>query len=177
MKCEVRLRSYWERPWANVTDTATVRAFLSKWGASGSPGNREWIFQINALDRLELYVHDESASVAARRTGNAAIPMGRWAQFAVTYDGFGGAAAMDTVTLYVDGVVYASTPYNNAGYVAMEDKAEPVMFAAQRSGGTPSQFFNGQIAGGPLGPSFAQKELSADEMRALYDLGRAALGL
>ena len=163
--------------WANVTDTATVRALLSKWGASGSPGDREWIFQISALDKLELYAEDESAGVAVRRTGNAAVPMGRWAQFAVTYDGAGGAAAMDAVTLYVDGVVYASTAYNNAGYVAMEDKTEPVMFAAQRSGGTPSQFFNGQIAGGPLGPLFVRKELSADEMYALYDLGRAALGL
>ena len=95
----------------------------------------------------------------------------------LTYDGAGGATAMDTVTFYLDGAVHAATSNNDAGYVAMENAAEPAMFAAERDGGTPSQFFSGQIAGGPLGPSFAQRELTADEVRALYDLGRAALGL
>ena len=31
--------------------------------------------------------------------------------------------------------------------------------------------------GGPLGPFFTQVELTADQVRALYDLGRAALSL
>ena len=160
--------------WANITDTASARALLSKWGANG---NREWTFQINVTDQLQFYVSDDSAGINANRTGSAAIPMGRWAQFAMTYDGAGGAAAMNTVTLYVDGAVHASLAANNGAYVAMEDQTEPVMVGAERAGGTPSQFFNGQIAGGPLGPLFVQKELSADEVRALYDLGRAALGL
>ncbi|MCI0816402.1 MAG: LamG domain-containing protein [Chloroflexi bacterium] len=160
--------------WSKITDTPGARALLSKWGANG---NREWTFQVNVSDKLQFYVSDDSAAVTANRTGGAAIPMGRWAHFAMTYDGAGGAAAMDTVTLYVDGAVHASSATNSGSYVAMEDQTEPVMLGAERAGGTPSQFFNGQIAGGPLGPSFAQTELTADEVRALYDLGRAALGL
>ena len=160
--------------WANVADTAAVRTFLSKWGAGG---NREWILQVSSVDRLELFFSDDSAGVAPSRVGDTSIPMGRWAQFAVTYDGAGGAAAMDTVTLYVDGDAQASTATNSGSYVAMEDQTEPVMLGAARAGGTPTQFFNGQMAGGPLGALFAQKELTANEIRALYDLGRAALGL
>ena len=160
--------------WAKITDTAGARALLSKWGVTG---NREWTFQVNGSDKLQFYVSDDSAAATANRTGDAAIPMGRWAHFAVTYDGAGGATAMNTVTLYVDGAVHTSTATNNASYVAMEDQTEPVMMGAERAGGTPTQFFNGQMAGGPLSPLFAQKELTGDEVRALYDLGRAALGL
>ena len=40
-----------------------------------------------------------------------------------------------------------------------------------------SGLFNGLMAGGPLGPFFTQVELTADQVRGLYDLGHAALGL
>jgi len=38
-------------------------------------------------------------------------------------------------------------------------------------------YFDGLMAGGPLGPFFTHKELSADDVKQLYNLGRAALWL
>ena len=35
----------------------------------------------------------------------------------------------------------------------------------------------GLVAGGPLGPFFTQKELTPDDVSALYEMGREALGL
>jgi hypothetical protein len=45
------------------------------------------------------------------------------------------------------------------------------------TGGAPGNLYAGKLAGGPLGPFFTQKALTADEVKTLYDLGRAALGL
>ena len=40
-----------------------------------------------------------------------------------------------------------------------------------------SYFYDGKMAGGPLGPFFTHKELSSDEVLRLYELGRRALDL
>ena len=39
------------------------------------------------------------------------------------------------------------------------------------------KFFDGSIAGGPLGPLFVDADLSDDAIKRLYNLGRAALGI
>ena len=67
-----------------------------------------------------------------------------------------------------------STDTDDANYVSMENKAAALALAR-----VPNQttYFDGKMAGGPLGPFFTQKELTADEVKALYDLGRAALGV
>ena len=48
------------------------------------------------------------------------------------------------MTLYIDGVLSASTASNNAGYVAMENLASPCWIGAYESfGGTPSIYMQG----------------------------------
>lgn len=42
---------------------------------------------------------------------------------------------------------------------------------------TPTALFDGKMAGGPLGKFFTHKELSADEVLRLYEIGRRALAL
>ena len=70
----------------------------------------------------------------------------------------------------------ASTVSNEATYVAMED-GTGLVGLGMRS--TPSTYFDGQMAGGPLGPFFmthsAAGILTADQIKRLYNLGAAAL--
>ena len=59
----------------------------------------------------------------------------------------------------------------------MRDTAVVVSMAHQVNGGGITQVFNGKMAGGPLGPFFTQKALTAGDISAMYEMGRQALGL
>ncbi len=159
--------------WANVTDTAAARTLLAKFDDTTAAELREWMLFITPADEARLFLMDESANVSAQRTSDAAITMGSWRFFVATYDGAGGTAAADTIILYDNGAVLASTATNNASYVGMEDLATVVSLG--RNIGNNERWFDGQMAGGPLAPFFVQTELSADAILRLYQLGRAAL--
>ncbi len=159
--------------WIHVTDTANHRAILAKYAVS----NREWNLRIETADKLIINLIDESAGVSADRTTDAAVPMGQWIYVVMTYDGTGGSSAANGITLYLNGAVEASTATNNGSYVAMENLGAVVELGDREN----SLFFQGKMAGGPLGPWFVTHNgagiITADQVRALYDLGRAALGL
>ena len=162
--------------WAHITDTAAERDLLAKW--DDDQAIQEWVFFLDGSDILVFQLRDDSAAVAITRKSDAAPTMAAWVFLVATYDGAGGASAMDTAILYENGAVLASTATNNAGYVAMENGTSTVGLGAKFNG-TPakSAFFNGKMAGGPLGPFFTQTQLTADEVEALYQLGRAAMNL
>lgn len=160
----------------NVTDTAAVRSLLGKFDATPAAELREWLWFVDTGDLLTLWLYDESANVLTARASDAAITMGSLRSFVVTYDGAGGAAAGNTITLYDNGSVLASTPTNDASYVGMEDLATLPTLGFNIASGGIGNFFDGQMAGGPLGPLFVQRELTADEVLRLYQLERAALG-
>lgn len=126
---------------ANVTDTASPRNLLSKYGGLGSG---EWIFQISAADKLFLGLYDDSANVNTPRFSDAAISQGAWHLYGATYDGTGGATAANGITLYQDGAVIASTATNNASYVAMEHLAAPLEIGSIIA--HTANFFSGSLA-------------------------------
>jgi hypothetical protein len=161
--------------WAYVTDTAADRTILAKWDTGTS--DEEWNFRVDGSDKLSMLFRDDSAAVQPTRVSDAAINMATWAFFVATYDSAGGSSAMDTVTLYQDGTALASTSTNEGSYVAMEDGTSKVTLGMFNPTSTPTGFFNGKMAGGPLGPFFTQKELTADEVKRLYELGRRSLAL
>jgi len=76
---------------------------------------------------------------------------------------------MNTVILYDNGAVMASSASNNGAYVAMEDGTVTPGIAHQPSGDI--NFFGGSIAGGPFGPFFTESELTARNISDLYQLG------
>jgi hypothetical protein len=158
--------------WINITDTAAIRKLLSRW--DGTTPLREWTLYINDSDKLLMQLYDESENVGAQRISNTAIAMGNWVFLVMTYDSTGGATAGTGITLYADGSEIASTPNEDVSYVAMEDLAVATTLGVNVGGGLP---FDGKMAGGPLGPFFASKELSADEVLRLYEVGRRALAL
>ena len=157
--------------WVNLdTLTSTPRLF------DRYAGGAEWRYLVLSTGELRFQTRDNSAGIEVKRESSAgAIATGQWYFLVATYDGAGGATAMDGATLYRDGAVLASTATNNGSYVAMEN-GTGVTKLGQEADGAGGEL-DGRIAGGPLGPFFTQKELTADEIRALYDLGRAGLGL
>lgn len=126
----------------NVTDTAVARSLFTKWD-SGNVA-LEYAFNVTAADLLAVSFRDQSATVSAVRASNAAITQGSWRLFGFSYTGAGGATAADGITLYDNGSVLASTPTNNAAYVAMENLSEPPCIGAISS--HTSQYLDGSMA-------------------------------
>ena len=81
--------------------------------------------------RLDLYDSSAQATVSAYTSTSQASLVGGWHHLAVTYDGRGGAAAANGITIYVDGVAVALTRSNSAAYVAMENRAIPLQIGRE----------------------------------------------
>lgn len=152
---------------ANVTDTAALRTFLSKYTTS----NTEWIYGITASDTLFLNVYDDSAGVGAGRASNAAITQGSLHLFAASYSGTGGATAANGIALYQDAVVVASTAINNGAYVAMEDKGAALEIGSHTA--HTSAFMQGQLGLAII----CAKALSVSEHWAIKKLVNGYFGL
>jgi hypothetical protein len=162
--------------WMSLNKT-TAWFLLSKGPAASV--NQEWSFgNPEGGNRFGLHLADASTDAEIYRKANADIEQGRWAFVAATYSGTGGASAANGIRVYVDGVDVSDTPSNSASYVAMENTVNGVVLGARWTSGTSfDRFFLGDVAGGPLGPFFTKKALSAAEVRTLYGLGRASMGL
>jgi len=155
--------------WINLTGSGE-RTFWSKWETTGLA--REWVVSFLPDQKAEFKLRDESQKTQPNRQSDVSYTENVWNHFAATYDGSGGVFAMDGVTLYRNGVVIASTATNRESYVGTENDTEVVEIGSQ-DGGPP--FFDGKMAGGPLGPIFAQIELTAGQVLELYQGNRALL--
>lgn len=165
--------AYWTRAlapmsivmWVKITNTAGIRALFSK---AEDATAREFELYVDASDFLTFKTWDETANVSAKRVSDAAIPMGRWAQIVMTHSGVGaGANAAGNIALYVDGAAFASTATGDAAWVTMQDTTARVYVALSLSSGSADEY-TGSIAGGPLGPTFVQAELSANQVLRHY---------
>lgn len=144
---------------ANITDTAAERDLVSK---AASLGNAEYIFYVDAADKLNLLIRDVSATAQAIRTSTAVATQGSWVLLGATYSAAtGGATAANDITLYENGVVKTSGATNDPLYVAMEDGTWNVEIGS-RSNHT-AAFFSGNIAFVLV----AQKNMSAGDHLAL----------
>ena len=135
----------------------------------------EWEFAVISTGLVRLRLLDQSFPVSVQRISDAAVSENVWIHVVATYDGTGGGAAMNGAVLYVDGVAVASTASNNGNYAAMDNQDDPVTLGF-RADASPS-YANGKMAGGPIGPFFTHKELSAVDIAGLYKLGKAAFDL
>jgi len=106
--------------WVEVGTAATVQALVGKWNLTTGSEQREWEFRNHTGYLIELRLQDQVHGVGSFRHLDA-LPANGWHFLVATYDGSGGAAAADGITLYVDGVSSASTAVNNGAYVAMSD--------------------------------------------------------
>ena len=80
------------------------------------------------------------------------------------------------MNLYYDGAIEGAPAQADSGNFGIcRDTASTVTLGC--SNAAPANKFEGKMAGGPLGPFFVQAELTADQVRRLYQLGRRALGV
>ena len=158
--------------WVRTDSVSAAQTLLAKRDTTGN--GREWEFALTSTGQLRFSLIDESVSGNPDifTTQDTALTVSTWAFGVATYSGSTTPAG---INLYKDGSVVASTDTDDAAYVAMENTTGKVMVAHRYT--TPEQLYDGKMAGGPLGPFFVQRELTADEVRRLYELGRRALGL
>ena len=159
--------------WVNLTD-ATSSTILAKYNASGD--GREWIFFFNASDQLNLELIDEDDATTPNAknetTADTATSEGSWHFVVATYDGSADASG---INLYQDGILVASTDVDDANFASLRDTGSLLEIGSRSAAG--EDFFDGKMAGGPIGPFFCQKELSATEVLDLYHIGAHALSL
>lgn len=151
----------------NVTDTAADRPIISKWNF---PTAGEWLFYVNASDKLQFWALDNSAVGIGHRESNAVVTMGSWRLFGVSYSGVGGASVATGMTLYQDGAVIASTATLIPTYTSMDDTAAVVEIGGTT---THTSVMNGSMALVAL----VQKNLSAADHWALKRLVNAYFNL
>lgn len=169
--------TYWTRlaasagswaAWIVDTDSAASRDIFDKYD---NADQREWVLQVDADDKLNLYMYDETADAAIFRTSDAVVSPGVPLHVCATYDG---ATDANATVLYVNGVAFASTAGSSGVFVTMRNTTSLVTVGAAI---TPASYFTGTIFGGPLGPAYVQAQLTATQVAEDYKLGRYALGL
>lgn len=149
-----------------VLDTAN-KSIITKWDTTTGSELREYILQCKSDETLVLSQYDESVNKIVTRTTNSALSAG-WHFIVVTQSGTGGATAMDTATIYVDGVVVASTAANDASYVAMENSTVTPRIGCYKGASADTDFFTGD-----MGRLFVTAEaLSAATIWKIYEKTR-----
>lgn len=157
--------------WLNPV-TAVSEAILAKNDNTSGSQVREWMFYLTG-GAPQLQLVDESTNGVIGRKDATNLDLGAWSFVVATYDG---SAADSGFKIDVNGVQTDDTDTGSGSYTAMENTAT-IVTLANRVSNPNDFFFDGEIAGGPLGPFFVQGELSAKQVANLYELGRRALNL
>lgn len=153
--------------WIKIATTVSGSLFAKRTGAP-----REWRMRMNS-GKLQMDLTDTSTGAEINSVGNAAISTATWHHVVATYDG---SEAPGGIDLYVDGAVIASTDADNQGgiYAALENGASlPTLFATEG----PSDFFAGDVLGGPLGPWVVGGQASANQVVTLFSAQRGLIGV
>ena len=159
--------------WAGFTELPSSSQAL--FGKYRDGGEQEWMLFVNgSSDRVRFTINDKVAGANCYRQENALAPIGVLTFWVATYDGRGGGSAGDGIRIYRNGVLSTSSASNDASYVGMRNSTSTVNIA--RNAGASRRQFSGEMAGGPLGPFWTRDVVTADDVKRLYHLGRAALG-
>lgn len=149
-----------------VVDSGGSQRVLSKYNSTTGSTLREWFLNIDHAEKIVLLLVDNSVGKICYNSANNALSVGKHS-CVVSYNGVGGATAANGITIYVDGVVVASTATNDANYVAMENLNTPVFIGSSvESGGVPASFMKGDF--GCLGIDAV--EWSAMDARRFHQL-------
>ena len=160
--------------WFNAID-ATNAYLLAKYDATTGSQKREWMFYIDSSDYPSFQIYDESSDAHIVRQQQTALPENQWHFMVGTWDG---SNLVGGIKVYLNGVQVDDANVTGGSFTAQEDLAGTVTLAhSVAAGGGVFNPFEGKMAGGPFGPFFTQVELTAAQVKNLYVLGRAAMGL
>jgi len=175
--------AYWTRAaaafscgaWVNVNTLSENSTIWGKWNDNATP-TQEWVCQVVETLGLQLLIWDQTNGARLGWRASAVFPKNRWVFAVATHDG-GTTAA--NIKLYVDATDTGDTNANTgAGFTGMVDSATlPRVGLHLTTAGATRFEFNGKMAGGPLGPFFAQVELTAAQVKNLFSIGRLAMGV
>ena len=160
--------------WVNPSSAGSgTRAILTKRTNTTGSTQREWEFDIDGSHKPRLVLLDESSGANIGRSAPA-LTLDTFAFVTCTYDE---TEASSGINVFVDGADVDDANVESGAYTAMEDTTAKVRLGFRAGVGADDIFWQGKMAGGPLGPFFTQQQLSADEVLRLYEIGRRALGL
>lgn len=129
-----------------VVDTGVGQVIISKRDNTTGTELREWDIIIDPSRKIRVIFFDESTNVYCRRLSDTGLSVG-WYSLVITYDGTGGAVAADTIKIYINGSLVASTATNDASYVAMENSTTSFLIGASvGAAGTKVSLMNGDCA-------------------------------
>jgi hypothetical protein len=122
------------------------QTLISKYDLTTGNYVREYRMGIYSGREMYIVCMDESSNANAHVSTNNSIDIG-YHSYAITYSGAGGAAAMDGMSIYIDGVIPANTVSNNGAYTAMENSITPCRIGAlEGNDGNAADFFKGNIS-------------------------------
>ena len=156
----------WIRPSAIASNV-----MLAKYDSVGNL--EEWRFWVDSNGKLDLELHDASASATEIAVSDSALTVNQWQFVVATFDG---TDADPDVQLYVDGVaVNTSTPstVESGAFVSMEDLATPLTIGCGGVTAAPTTEFHGRMAL----PFICGKELTAANVVSLRDIMRPMVGI
>lgn len=156
--------------WIQPQDITTV-ALIAVMDTAGNA--EEWAFRLDGSSKLELELHDASASAKEVGVSDTAVVIGQWSFAVVTYDG---TKATPVVKFYQNGAIDSTTPFGTTetgAYDGMEDKSTPLTIACAGVTALPTQEYTGRIAM----PFVTGKELSAAEVLTLHKRMAPMMGL
>ena len=157
--------------WVFVNATAD-NCILSKWDSTTAAEKREWMLLTDNTGYITFEIYDETNNAEIAREYQTALGTEGWHFIVGVYDGGTDAANID---IYLDGVaVDDASPADDVGFASMVNQTTVVRCGSfETADGTEEYLFDGKMAL----PFFTLKDLSADEIWNLYQLGRGALHL
>ena len=163
--------------WVKVALTAAIQTLFCKYDGFG--GQAEYSLSIQADEKLRMSFFDDVDNKTTYRESDAALTTGQWLQLIMTYNSGSSAltAAGNDCTLYLNGVVLASSASNDADYSGMVAGTYVVAIGADTTAGTAANFLASPILGGPFGPAFGQVLLTAEQAANLWAVERMGVGV
>lgn len=154
----------WIRPNAIASNV-----MVAKYDSAG--GAEEWQFWIDAAGKLDLELHDASASTTEIAISDAALTINQMQFVVATYDG---TSATPDVWLYVNGAAVNDGSTTEGGaFVTMDAGAAPLTIGCGGVTALPTTEFHGRIAM----PFITGKELTAAQVLQLYGITAPMVGI
>ncbi len=152
-----------------ASSSASAGSIAAKFNG-GAGAAREWIFQTEANDLLLILLRDESAAATLQIISVNPIEEIKWTHVAFTYDGSGTAGGL---TLYTNGLVFASADVSAGSYTAMENTTSDLLLLSQEGDGSIVNNWNGDVIDWRL----FSRELSAADVLSIRNGGKLYDGL
>lgn len=157
--------------WMNIINSESTKTVIAK-GNYGGTKTTEWRLQLGADESISMLQNDNSGNIEIEivsAAGNSGITF-----YVYTNSGTGGATAMNTANIYINGSIIASPARaNNASYVAMENLGGECDIGARLNNASYERFYPSYM----MAIALTAEVLSASTILAMYNSTRGYFGV